>query len=667
MTRRRAATTAPARCAGSVLVQAALALSMLVGVLVGTELGWLFYLKREMQKAVDLAAMAGAQALATTDCAGARAAAVANGALNLPAGLPLTTADVECGRWDPATYAAPTYYGTPATGQAPNAVKVVMRRTPSLLMPNLPGAQARTIAVQALATRRQPRAALTIRSTLASVDGTRATLLNAVLGGMLGGTLSLDAAAYSGLVGSKLQLLGYLDQLALDLGVASGRYEQVLNTSASVGTLLQAAATALARQGDTAQVTINALEAIRLAASTSVTQPMVKLGTLIKVQSGTPAAALALDLQVFQLAEALVQLANGSNGLVVSVPLGVPGLINLTASARVIEPPQLSAVGDPVLAKLNPTGTNAIAVRTAQVRTLITVELPLLTGVTTLVNTLSSALAPLMSTLNSLLNLNLGDVLACALKCTKAVPDAVLLSPNARIDINLDAGGGASHVIDFNCTDLAATSLTARTTTTAAALRIGSFGSTVEQAKTQVFGTGGTPLLSRLSLLDIGARMCTTVVVGLVSTCNGSRIPFYAGGLALRGDLTFGANTVDQTFASPPDVTNVRVQSPWLAVSTVNITNSIGQAMGTASTLLQPVPPTGPTGTVANTTPSVLSALVNTLSGVIAALGTVVSNVLAPLVDPLLNIVLRDVLGLDLAKTEVGGRLGCTAGTELVY
>lgn len=649
---------------GSVLVQTAIAMSLLLGVLVGTELSWLFYVKREMQKAVDLAAMAGAQALATTDCTGARAAAVANGALNLPAGLPLLATDVDCGRWDPTTYAAPTYYGTPSTGQPLNAVTITMRRTPSLMMPNLPGAQARVIEVRALAARRQPRAVLTIRSTLASVDSTRATLLNAVLGGMLGGTLALDAAAYGGLVTGKLQLLGYLDQLALVMGVAAGHYDQVLDTAVPVGTLLQAAVTALARQGDTAQTTINALDAIRVTANVPAGQPLIKLGSLIRVQSGTPAAGLAIDLQVLQFAEALVQLANGSNGLVASVPLGVPGLINLTANARVIEPPQLSAVGDPALAKRDPTGANAIAVRTAQVRTLITVELPLLTGIATLTNTLSSALAPLMSTLNSLLGLNLADVLACAVACSnQPVQDAVFLSPNVRIDVNLEAGGGVSRVTDYACANPAATSLTARTTTTAATLRIGSFGGTIAQAKAQVFGNGAVPAVTPLPLLDVGAKVCTKVLLGVVTTC-GARIPFYGGGLALRGDLTFGATTADQTFVNPPDV---RADPTWMAISTLNITDSIGQTLRSAATLVQPVPPTGPTGTVGNTSPNVLAALVSALGGVISALGTVVSNVLGPLVDPLISTVVRDLLGLDLAKTEVGGRLGCTDGTELVF
>ena len=133
---------------------------------------------------------------------------------------------------------------------------------------------------------------------------------------------------------------------------------------------------------------------MRWASSSSVRRRSTSAGSGRRSRStqGTPAAALAIDLQVFQFAEALVQLANGRNGLVASVPLGVPGLINLSASARVIEPPQLSAVGDPALAKREPHGANAIVVRTAQVRTLLTVELPALGAITALTNELDKML-----------------------------------------------------------------------------------------------------------------------------------------------------------------------------------------------------------------------------------------------------------------------------------
>lgn len=102
---------------------------------------------------------------------------------------------------------------------------------------------------------------------------------------------------------------------------------------------------ALQKSGATATAAIQALGLIQAAAEISPT--VVKLGDLLGVQTGSDAAGLNLDLQLFQLLQGVVQVANGKNALVASVPLTVPGALSVTANIRVIEPPQISAVGDP--------------------------------------------------------------------------------------------------------------------------------------------------------------------------------------------------------------------------------------------------------------------------------------------------------------------------------
>ena len=657
---RRRAFGARAGCRGSIVVQTAIALSLVIITLIGTELGYLYYLKREMQKAVDLAALAGAQVLEGTDCSAAKATALANAALNLPATLSLDASDITCGRWDPVANAGPLHFAAPTGTQPFNAVSITMRRSPALLLPAIPGNALRRVEVQALAAQRLPRAALTIRSTLASVDPARATLLNAVLGGMLGGSLGLDAVGYNGLLDSRLKLLGFLDQLALDLGIAAGQYDTVLSTQATAAQLLRAAVTALQRQGDTAAVAITALDALRVTAEAAAAQPLLKLGDLLGVQTGTPAAALDLDLQVFQLAEGVVQLANGQNGLVASVPLSIPGLLKLSTRVQVIEPPQMSAVGDPALARLDPTGANAIAVRTAQVRTLVTVELPVLSGVSSLVNAVGDAVAPVTTLLNNVLHLDLVSTLTC-LVCTRTVTDIDLLPPPVRLDINLDAGGGSSHVTDFDCTDGAQT-LSARTRTAAADLRIGKMGATADAAATQVFSSRLPPVVSAVPLVDVGALQCAKALGLLVLACDEpGRKAFYGGGLGLLGDIPVAATEEAQVFVAPPEV---GAEPAWKAVSSQYLVDSLGQTLRASAGLVRAMPATGSAG---GGSASVLAALASTLSGVINALGNVVSNVAAPLLDGLLNTVLHDVVGLDLAKTEVGAQMTCARGAQLVY
>ncbi|MCZ7019086.1 hypothetical protein, partial [Salmonella enterica] len=88
----------------------------------------------------------------------------------------------------------------------------------------------------------------------------------------------------------------------------------------------------------------------------------VVLGDILQIASGTDVASLAVNMRVFDLIEGFVQLANKKNGLLASVPINVPGVAQITATVQVLQPPQLSAVGNPakaVAAGHNPeTGPN---------------------------------------------------------------------------------------------------------------------------------------------------------------------------------------------------------------------------------------------------------------------------------------------------------------------
>jgi uncharacterized membrane protein len=656
---------APSRARGSILVNTAIALSLIVITLLGTEIGFMYFMKREFQKTADLAALAGAQGLGVNDCTAATAAAIANAAQNLPGGIQPVAADsVVCGRWDPVLKPTAPHFGAPDAGQKFNAVRVTIRRTPGLLIPGISGIQAQLITADAVAVQQSPRANLTIRSTLLTVDSTQSPLLNAVVGGLLGGSLNVSAVGWDGLLNTNLQLLTYIDQLGINLGIGVGKYDQVLGTSVSVGTLIQAMIDALQQSGNTAQVVLDALNLIKLTANAASAQPLLKLGDLLGVQTGTDAAGLTTDIQLFQLLQGVVQAANGKSGVVATVTLPIPGLASVTTNVKVIEPPQVSATGDPRLAKLNPTGPDQIYVRTAQVRALISIDLPALSGITSLVNALTTALSPVTDLLNNLLSLNLvtglQNILNCLLGCTRNVTDIKILPAPVRLDISLDAAGGASRVTDYSCA-ANAKSLTAQTTTSAATLRIGSLGATAAIAKTNAFASSALPTVNPVPIIDIGSQSCQLAALGLgVISCDAStRKPYYGGGLGLKADVPVASSTQSQFFANPPTLD----QAPaYLAIATQNIVNSLSDTLK-ALNLLITIPPTAPGGGL----PNVLSGLTSTLGGVINILIGVISGVLSPLLDPLLNTLLSNVLGANLAQTEVGARLNCSSGAELVY
>src|SRR5690606_34061906 len=88
---------------------------------------------------------------------------------------------------------------------------------------------------------------------LATVDSRQSVLLNALLSA-LGGTVQLDLAGWQGIASTQLNLLGYLDQLAIDLDLKAGDYQQLLTADATATQLLQAAVKVLQQSGAAANV-----------------------------------------------------------------------------------------------------------------------------------------------------------------------------------------------------------------------------------------------------------------------------------------------------------------------------------------------------------------------------------------------------------------------------
>lgn len=646
---------------GSVVISSAIALSMLVIVLLGSELGYLFFMKREYQKAADLAATAGAQAVQPTNCGPAQTAAVANAALNLSNPAVITAASVVCGRWDAATMPAPHHF---LAGSQPfNAVRVQIDHAPALLLPGLPGNQSRTLQLMAQAAQLQPLAVLNIRSTLASVSSDRSALLNALFNGLLGGSLDIDMVGWKGLATTDLKLFSYLDQLAIDLNLTAGDYDAVLATNASVGTLLSAAAKVLDRDGNTAQAALSALDAIRLAGDIPAI-PMIRLGDVLNLQTGVQTAGLDTTVQLLQLIEGLVfQAADGVSAVSAEIPVpSIPNVVAGKAYVKIIEAGRISAVGNPELAELEPLGPDRIFVRTAQVRTLVSMNMPALSIPSTIIN---SVLGPVTDVLNSLLGKGLvsglAELLGCALGCDRIVTDIKVL-PNPRLDILIEAGGGQSHVTEVDCTS-GARNLRTSTTTNGATIRIGQLGATPAAARTNAF-SGGMPLAADpIPILDIGSMECRLGLLGIgrVSCKTATRVPYSGGGLGIQANPpSLLGDTQTQTFDNPPALEEAPI---YQTATSQNIVNSIGNTLGGLNVLTA----IAPTGTAPSLLGSVLTGLTTALGAVLNLAQTAVNTLLSPLLDPLLNALLKDVLGVNLAETEVGARLSCNRAVELVY
>ncbi|PPE74722.1 hypothetical protein C3942_08165 [Solimonas fluminis] len=634
------------------------------------DMGFLYFYKREYQKAADLAAMAGARSLHLS-CATARTTGIANANQNL-GGRNHNTPVLECGHWDGRRDVA---FDPDADTEDLNAVRATISGIPPRFLPFI---KSHTLTARAIAIANQPLAQLRIRSTLATVNPGQGTLLNAVVGGLLGGSLNLSAGAWDGLVHTDLNLLNYLDALALNLGLDVGDYDSVLDTEVSLGTLLGVAATALQQgggSGGTANIDASLLGLQNLlGANLPGMSPLIRLGDLLNIQTGTPESGLDTNLNLFQLIQGSVQLANKNCVACANLPINIPGVVGANVRVRVIESPQLSAIGNPERARLDPLGEDRIYVRTAQVRTLISVDLPNLTGlITPLLN--DTVVGSVANVVNDLLSLNLLGVLGWLLPIpTERDVIDILVLPTPRLDVNIDAGGGRAYVSDYSCANEPDKSLTVPTYTAAAELRVGNMGTTAADAATKVFASSAPPTVDPVPVLDIGTRRVRQIcLLGLCSTTwlradggwdsdksKSKRNAFVGGGIGLKADLPIASTNTTQVYTQPPagGLPKVGEDPAYKSVTSSNIVNSLRNTL--LGLQLQFYQPSGGgiggsgLGNVVFLVGSVVNTLVSTLT-------TAINAVLGPLLDPLVNLLLEQ-LGVDLNKVEVGANLSCSGG-----
>ncbi|MBS7841486.1 hypothetical protein KFF47_01720 [Pseudomonas fluorescens] len=495
-----------------------------------------------------------------------------------------------------------------------------------------------TLSATAVAAYAPPVAQLTIRSSLASVDSTKSPLLNLVIGNLLGGSLSITAAGWNGILQTNVNLLSYLNQLAINLGVTAGDYTTLLNTAVSATDLINAAVMVLQQNGSAVQAVVNDVLSIKAIAPNS---KVLTVGSLLNVATGTPAAALNSSVQLFQLLETVAQLSNSKTAVSVATQVNIPVVGSVSIQTQVIQPPQMSAIGNPVLAKAglaNTPPTNQIFVRTAQVRTLVVVQAPILKVVSGVSSILSGLTTPVSKVVGGLLNLNLPAVVGgvlCLVACNVTDVDIT-----QSLSIYIEAASAQSYVTDFTCTTPATKSLTVKTTTSLATLGVGYVDPVA------AFSSKAPVSVQPIRLIDFGERYC----VVLTLLC-GPRTAGVGGGLNLMALSTVAAQTNSMVFLPVAEMNATPTFQN--APGTTNIINSLGATLSGLQVTY--VPPSGSTPGAANGT--VTTALASIVSSVIS----LVQTVLAPVLDPIVNTLLS-ALGISLGNAEVGANLTCHMG-----
>ena len=488
-------------------------------------------------------------------------------------------------------------------------------------------------------------AQLTIKNTILTVSSTQSTLLNLVWGGLLNGTLDIGVGGYQGLVDTQINLLKFLDQLAIDLKLNAGGYNDVLNTKVQLTQLIDSSIKVLTNNGTTTNIAVDGLIKLKAAAGTT----KVILADILKLQTGTSSSGLDTTLNVFQLAEAFVQLANVNNGASATIPVNIPNIINGGVKIKIIEPPQLSAIGDPAKAKTNPTTPGSqIYVRTAQVRAGVTLSLPIL-DIPLVNNTLDLLAGPLSDALNNLLKLDLAgtlkSVLCLVLSCEQT--SLRVFSDTKTINAIIEVGSADSHVTDYSCASTASKSLTTQTNASLIKVKVGRVDD-----MNKAFSSTADVKVSPLTIVDIGAITCTGVVV---KHCDPkTRKPFYGGGIGLSIDTTVGSLTSNlgpHTYFQPPEV---KLPPQYFQQKTTNLVGSLKTTL--EGIKIQTYQPTG-----SSTLGDLLVGIGDILNGLTVVLSNLISSLLSQIVDPIIDSLLG-FLGIDLNKVEVGANLSCGQG-----
>lgn len=608
----------PARQRGAIGLMGAMTLGIaLLFMLLVVDSGRLYLEKRKLQRVADTAALevvtrGGACVSPNTNAAQFAIQSATRNDFPIDDNRTLATA---CGTLVFGADFIRTFSPNPSKADAIQVIathRVVTSIANGLLMLFSPGPFEPSIRLQAVAVAAVPAppvATLTIRSTLLTVDSTKSAALNALIGGLLGGKLQLNAVGWEGLINTNISLLSYLDALAIRLNVSAGNYDELLKTDASVGDLIQAAIDVIKIGGDAVKVVINNLEAIKLIAPGT---KILHLGDLLTIQNGTDKSALDVNLQLFNLIQGFVQLSNKYNAVAVELPVDVLGLLNITVKTKVIEPAQISAIGNPKLIATQP-----IYVRTAQVRTLISVNLPVV-----------GVLNDVVGGVTGLLGLLLGSSL-----------DAKI---GTQLDVALEAASGSSEVTGFRCNGPADKSLSVVGTTSAVRLMVGQID------PKNLFSSTAPLNVDEFPLLDLGIQTCSK------GACD-PRQPYAVGGISLRVDSSVAKTTRNHTYASPPEVN----QPPaYFSFSSSNVVGSLSNTLSGIQLINHPPTQGGLLGLV-------LNVVVGLVTGVLNLLTSIISGVLSPLLDPLVNNLLAG-LGVDLAKVEIGANLSCSPGGRAI-
>lgn len=349
---------------GSIIIPVAVSIFIGLVLLGGVQLGYYFYMKRELQNTADLAVLSGVQLLSegTSSIDGCNKAITAGKAsarqnFNRHGELTDEQFNIECGTWRSDLPAPKHFVNKADAGDNYNALHLTITYN---ALPFMPFASATTIAVEAIAKKDfQPTAAFSVGPQLLRLSDGLLTNTLAAVGVDLDGTQVLS---YKGLANVMITPSGLLDALGIEIptNLTVGGLQELLSGDVGVKAL------------------VDVLDASIEAASQRGLLAIDQLGVLNLIKANLNPLVAALDLQLFSSAAgnglfALIETpaerintalnTEVSLGSIVDLMLGVAtqgnalalggedgklidlGILKVEAKLAVIEPPSIGIGG----------------------------------------------------------------------------------------------------------------------------------------------------------------------------------------------------------------------------------------------------------------------------------------------------------------------------------
>jgi uncharacterized membrane protein len=338
----------------------AVALMAMAGLVI--DVGNIFSAKRDLQGTTDLAAIS-----AATDLTNANAAAAANAVIN-----GYTASDValvEPGIYTPDPNLPPASRFQPSSLASANAARVTMTHQQPLFFGNAfamaggntGAAQTQQgITTQGIAVN-QNTADYAIGTTVASFNG---GVVNGLLTGLTGSSVSLSAIDYNNLASVNVDLFGLANALSVQLGKVGGTYGQIFSGTVPLATFLQALANAAP---NAASPLLQLANAASLGSTTVDLSRLIGFGPFANLSAGQAEPNLTATASALSLIQATLQVGGAAHLINLNLGVAVPGILGATAMMTLGEPP----VNSTVIA-VNQVGST---IHTAQIRLLLQVSL----------------------------------------------------------------------------------------------------------------------------------------------------------------------------------------------------------------------------------------------------------------------------------------------------